>query len=553
MARSSSSQSTCRSQSVSRRGRATARDFAVQLLESATTDQLEPDAIVSRLAAAFRTERAGLALLLDGMPVLCHLSAGANGALRGGGWPWEGRPELLAQVVSAPAALPVQLESGEALLLAAAGTDGHAWLLWLAEPGKRSWSKSESSALTLAALAVARRLRGSARGSRVAACQERALVEQRLDDTGRAVARLVHDFNNVLTGVLGFGELGQSLAEPGSRLAHYLREVIDAAQRGVRLSSQLRLVSQRAPGRVLPLDVGGIVQEAAERCRSAWGHLATIEVDIPHDLPAVALDLEALQEALGHLLANARDALEGAGQVRISARTVDLADAEAMGLLGCPAPGRYVVLVVADTGRGLPPEVRRRVFAEPFFSTRPRHRGLGLALVYGVVRTFQGGFRLEPGEARGAVARLFLPVAQPAVVPKAPPMVASATGEQILVVDDDPLLLRMMSATLEKAGYQVQTAGDGDQALALFAGAGNQFRLVLSDITMPRMSGYDLARSLWQHNPRIPVLLTSGTVPVATASAKAAGRHLDLLAKPFRPEELLLAVRTALERPTCPT
>jgi CheY-like chemotaxis protein len=208
-------------------------------------------------------------------------------------------------------------------------------------------------------------------------------------------------------------------------------------------------------------------------------------------------------------------------------------------------------VVVADTGPGFPADFRRYQAAEVFYSTKPGHRGLGLAVVYGILRAHRGGLLIEPGPQGGSRVRVVFPQAAAAPVEAAapPPRPAAAVPrEKILVGEDDPLTRELVCTTLTRGGYQVTSASGGPQALDCYRAAGpDPFRLVLSDVIMPAMNGLDLARQLMAEDPQVQVLFVTGQTqgqPVEKDSVQ----QFDWLTKPFRPDGLLRAVRTALDR-----
>jgi CheY-like chemotaxis protein len=188
--------------------------------------------------------------------------------------------------------------------------------------------------------------------------------------------------------------------------------------------------------------------------------------------------------------------------------------------------------------------VQQQLLATPFFSTKPRHQGLGLAVVHGIVSMHRGGWSLGPGPGGGAVARVYLPLAGNGVQGAGN---AKGSREKVLVVDDDPGILQLVCATLERDGYRVQTAASGTEALEKFAAAGEPFRLVLADVVMPRMSGLDLARRLFHLDARVNLLFMSAYGSPEPARDQRAGADIPVIQKPFRSEGLLRAVRSALD------
>jgi CheY-like chemotaxis protein len=222
-------------------------------------------------------------------------------------------------------------------------------------------------------------------------------------------------------------------------------------------------------------------------------------------------------------------------------------------------------LVIEDTGAGFSKEAREKVFVEPFYTDKQQHRGLGLLTTYGILHNCKGGLRIEHRPESGTQIHVLIPLASESAsaAPRSLSPAASCGTDskgcdgpsgpchnptKVLVVEDDPSMLQLMRKTLEGAGYQVCAATDGDQALASIDCATAPFNLVLSDVVMPRMSGFDLADQIQTRQPRVPVLLTSGKMSAGFVPNRFAGRQYTLLPKPFRPETLLNAVRSALAR-----
>ncbi|HXG12200.1 MAG TPA: response regulator [Gemmataceae bacterium] len=372
--------------------------------------------------------------------------------------------------------------------------------------------------------------------------------QRRLEDAAAVARRLAHDFGNILTGILGFSELALKHAPASSPLHRFVQETHRAAQEGAELTHQLQMFSCRRATRTRPARLSAAAEAEAVRLRPLLSPDVQLQVSVPADLPLLAIAEELLRTVLGQLLDNAREALTGPGMIGLSARPALVSKVECSGLLGSAEPGPCVEVCVSDTGTGLSPEARRHLFAQPFYSSKPRHRGLGLAMVYGILHAHGGGFRLESPPAGGTVARLYLPLAvglAPTPLPAPPP----GGGAKVLVVDDDPAVLRLVGATLASAGYQVQTVSCPVQALDSYTAAAREpFQLVLSDVRMPRMNGFDLARQLLRHDANANVLFMSGHAAPELTQASDIVRRFELLPKPFQAEALLRAVRTALDR-----
>jgi signal transduction histidine kinase len=230
-----------------------------------------------------------------------------------------------------------------------------------------------------------------------------------MEQAARLTAKLSHDFGNLLTGMLGFTELCLNQLDPRSLPHRFLGEVLQSAKEGADWVRKLQTSSRRSAApdaRCAPLDV--IAQEQG-RLDKAWAGKANLHAHLPPALPPVALNAANLQTLLMHLLDNARESLDQPGNVSLSARETTLSATECLALLGQPRPGRFVEIAIADTGRGLPPQVLSGRFDELFIATRVRHRGLGLGVVYGILASSGGGLAIA-SDQRGARVCVYLPV-----------------------------------------------------------------------------------------------------------------------------------------------
>jgi signal transduction histidine kinase/CheY-like chemotaxis protein len=525
-------------------------DYVHGLLLDAGPHTREVLPVLGGLARAFGARAAGLGVLLDGRPALKFRARACGTAADSDPWPWGNHPDRWR----GPDGDGEPVESrapGRALLLVKVGLPaGTAWLAWLEDDEGTAWDRGEKAAWQLAGQVLPRVL-GAAVGR---AGWDRAVTQRRLqlklEEAAAVTGRLAHDFGNVLTGVLGFAELALTQLSAGSAAHRSVSELHQAARHGVHLIQRLSLFSRRQPAAPWSLLPRPVLAEEAERLQSTWGPGTTLRLDLPPELPAVAVDAASLRQVVGPLLDNAREATGDGGEVVLVARPVVLADGEALEFLGAPGPGEYLEVSVTDTGSGISPEVRQRLLTEVFVTTKPGHKGLGLATVYGLLRNHRGGLQLGPGPRGGTTARAVFPrAAAGARAEPAPPK--APAREKLLLVDDDPLLREMACTVLDRAGYRVHSVADARQALGSYAAAGpDPFHLVVSDVVMPAMSGWDLAGSLYRRDPNVRVLFMTGQVPVPPPPKGPPLPRFPCLRKPFRPDGLLQAVRDALGRPT---
>lgn len=288
------------------------------------------------------------------------------------------------------------------------------WFLWLeAKPGRTCWTQAEAAALSLISCSLSRLMETEPQQARWVHQLELTARKNRLEEAAGIARRLLRDFGNILTGIMGFTEL--ALAQPLSssgNLHTYLIEIYRAAQAGAEYTSQLRHFSCREAISSRECRVGDVLDDVHSLLFSSRNSNLLLRVDVSKELPSVAIDAVLLKLVLKALLDNSRESLIGSGVISVSARRVELTSADAVAFYGDVRPGSHVEIIVADTGCGLTPEVSQRLFQEPFFSTKKRRRGgFGLATAYGVLFANKGGLYLHPGEERGVVARVVLPVA----------------------------------------------------------------------------------------------------------------------------------------------
>jgi len=378
--------------------------FVQKLLQDQTSRDQPLADLLHELSDVFAAREAGLAASPPDAPIVQqHANVNGNSRL-----PWYDDATLWTRVRTSASAQVVEAEGGTWLLTAVWLPHGEPGLLWLDGTPTRFWTPGEQAAFSLAGLALGRLL--SLRGGWLRA-DERAALQRRMEHLALVTGRLAHDFGNLLTGILGFAELSLSQMPADSPSRRYMSEVLQVAQHGADWVRKLQTFSRRRRAKGTASLLNKIVAEEAERCREAWGSAITFLVAPADAVPSVAVDDDALREMLRQLLDNAREAIEDRGVVAVSARTVDLGESDCVELVGNANPGRHVEVTITDTGSGLSPETRRRLFADVFFSTKNRQRGLGLAVVYAYLSSHHGGLRFGPHPEEGTAVRVYLPVA----------------------------------------------------------------------------------------------------------------------------------------------
>jgi two-component system, cell cycle sensor histidine kinase and response regulator CckA len=317
---------------------------------------------------------------------------------------------------------------------------------------------------------------------------------------------------------------------------------------------QLGALVRPAQADRMELAVSALVNEVGRQLRQSVAPGVEVNLSVPEDLWGVAGDPEALRQAVMNLCVNAREAMSGGGRIEVIAENLPLKDGD-LRLRHGGRPGLHVVITVADTGCGIPPQNLERVFT-PFFTTKDHGQsvGVGLTAVQAIARAHGGFVTVDSEVGRGSRFRLYLPATSGTPAPDKPQPRRSfprGNGECVLLVDDEAGFREITQVTLEKYGYRVITAADGSEGMTLYMRHRQEIQLVLTDIVMPVMDGAALIRSLHKMGAQVRFLAVSGLVErekvmVATA---APGVQVEFLAKPFATEKLLTLVREVLQRP----
>ncbi|HWN94583.1 MAG TPA: CHASE domain-containing protein [Methylomirabilota bacterium] len=365
---------------------------------------------------------------------------------------------------------------------------------------------------------------------------------QKLESLGVLAGGIAHDFNNLLTGILGNASLARMEVAPDSPLQPYFQQIELASQRAADLCKQMLAYSGKGRFVIQRINLTGLVHETLHLLRVSISKKAVLKLHLLESLPAVMADATQLRQIIMNLVMNASDAIgDRNGLITISTSTTHL-DQESLedfvGTAELPR-GDYVVLEVTDNGCGMSPQTKAKVF-EPFFTTKFTGRGLGLAAVLGIVRGHKGALKVHSEVGHGTTFRLLLPAAGAAAcdVKVEPRPVPRWRGHgTVLVIDDEESVRMVAGKMLKTLGFDVLTAGNGEQGLNVY-NARADISAVLLDLTMPEMDGEETFRELRQLRPDARVILMSG-FNEQEAGARFVGKGLaGFLQKPFTPDEL---------------
>jgi two-component system cell cycle sensor histidine kinase/response regulator CckA len=386
------------------------------------------------------------------------------------------------------------------------------------------------------------------------------LQSQKLETVGQLAGGIAHDFNNVLSAIMMATDFLLNAHRPSDPSFQDIMQIKQNANRAASLVRQLLAFSRRQTLRPQMLDLGEALSDLSILLRRLIGEKVTLDVQRREVWPVKA-DLSQFEQVIVNLSINARDAMPDGGKLTVRASNITQSDTSKFEGWSLPA-GDYVLVEVADTGTGIPPEIIGRIF-EPFFSTKEvgKGTGLGLSTVYGIVKQ-TGGFILPESEVgKGTVFRIFLPrytptaddlaSIKPATGEGQPSRTADDTGQgTILLVEDEEGLRGLNARGLRSRGYGVLEAGNGVEAIELIDSHDGTIDLVVSDVVMPEMDGPALLKELRKRSPNLKIIFVSGYAEEAFAKSLPEGGQFEFLAKPFTLKQLIAKVKdTMAERP----
>ena len=380
--------------------------------------------------------------------------------------------------------------------------------------------------------------------------EEQLRQSQKMEAIGTLAGGIAHDFNNILAAILGFTEMAAEDVADRPDVQRSLHNVLKSVTRARELVKQILAFSRKTSHARSPLSLSPIIKETVQLLRASIPATIEINLSLSASSDTVLASPVEVQQVLMNLATNASFAMqEKGGTLEVSLTDIDFIPDEPV--LGTDAiPGQYIQLAVKDTGIGMSPQVMSRVF-EPFFTTKEvgKGTGMGLAVVYGIVKDLQGTITVESIPGTGSTFRVLLPKVRTEYKEDQPHTVQIPGGnERILFVDDEEMLMEWGQAALERLGYQVTVSTDSTEALKTFSANPSVFDLVITDHAMPHMAGSELSSELLKIRPDIPIILCTGhSENMSREKAKDIGIK-EFLTKPLNKQELAEAVRRVLDK-----
>jgi len=368
---------------------------------------------------------------------------------------------------------------------------------------------------------------------------------QRLESLGTLAGGIAHDFNNLLAIILGYASLLKQVAPDNPRVIEYGETIMDAGRRGADVVRQLMLYANQHEPLLMRNDVHSVLGDVLVRCSGDWPDRIELTCDFLSERSILDIDAEQLSRAVEHLLKNAREAITGQGKVHLSTADREIIEDN-------EERTRWVEIRIGDTGHGMDEQTSKRIF-EPFFvHKRSSHsRGLGLPMVYGIVRAHGGRIEVSSTPGKGTTITLLLPHSRETLQPdfrhEEPQIFELKPGAVILLVEDEDDLAKLWDNLLTNQGWTILWAKNGREALTLFEEHRNNIDLVFADVGLPGdLDGWDVCCRLRAQRPRLPVILASGYFKRSLQNLPRMTDSVVLIDKPYKPTEVLDHMRTLI-------
>ncbi len=381
--------------------------------------------------------------------------------------------------------------------------------------------------------------------------QEQLFQSQKMEVVGKLAGGIAHDFNNLLTAINGYSDLALKKIDNSSNAYNDIKVIKDCGERAARLTKQLLGFSRKQIAEKINLNLNSTITELEKILNRLIGNEISLETNFQNPLCMIYADKSQIEQVLVNLVVNARDAIEGHGKIIIST-TKELLTEEFIKQNDLDTSHKYIMISVADTGVGMSEEIQEKIF-EPFFTTKEvdKGTGLGLSTVFGIVKQNNGIILVESVEGKGSEFKIYLPqIIAEAIEDKAvksEPQDLPTGNETILLVDDEDSIRDFLSEILEEQGYKVIKASNGKKGLRKFKEINDKIHLLITDITMPEMSGPELANELRKLQSDIKALFISGYTNKNFIQEQSSNSNVSFLQKPFTYDSIISKVREILD------
>jgi len=376
------------------------------------------------------------------------------------------------------------------------------------------------------------------------------LHAQKMEAIGTLAGGMAHDFNNVLTVIAGYATLLAMRFARGSEESAMAGEIVTSVERASEMTRSLLAFSRKEPMNMKPDEINGIVAALEKSLRMLIREDVDFKCTLSDQAIPVMADKGQLEQVIVNLVVNARDAMPSGGTLTIATSIVEVRDGDTEHGENT-SPGMYGALSVSDTGFGMDSETREHIF-EPFFTTKEINRGtgLGLSIVHGIIAKHQGRINVQSEKGQGTTFKIYLPLLCQLPESKKPEQrdkILPKGNETILLVDDDAAVRQMTTWLLEKSGYRLIVADNGETALSTFKDNQDAIQLLITDVIMPRMNGKELYEEISRIKTNIPAIFMSGYTAEIMGEKMPPRADTLFLSKPLKPEQLLIAIRQMLD------